>query len=312
MTETPVINNIKQHIFICGESNDNPVLLYLHGGPGTPDFFFIKDTLQPLEKLFTLCYWEQRGAGRSYATLRKKNSITLEQLILDAAAVSRYLADKFGQNKIYVLGHSWGTYLGSHLVHRYPELFHAYLSIGQVTDQYLSEQESYDFVKQQAYFRKDKGVLRKLNKWTVPAKDAGSTAWLSYLNFERWRVAAYRGSMYKRNLFILVVWKLLTFREYTLTDKLNYIKGGSFSLSKLWDDIINFNISDNITEYKLPVFFFHGLHDHHCYYEGAKNYFVKIMGPKKRFYSFQDAAHFPHVECFEEFEKIIREEVLSL
>lgn len=311
MTETPIINGNKQFILIRGESNNNPVLLYLHGGPGTPDFFFVADTLKPLEKLFTICYWEQRGAGRSYATLADKESLTLEQMILDAEAVSQYLLQKFGQTKIYVLGQSWGTFLGSMLVQRCPGLFHAYLSVGQVTDQYLSELESYSFVKDEATIRGDKSVLHKLKTQTVPARDAGAKAWLRYLNFERWHVARYRGSMRSRNIFLLAIWKLLTCRAYSLTDKLNYMKGSSLSFDKLWTEIITIKINDAVPAYQIPVYFFHGVHDHHTYYEGAKNYFEKLTAPKKQFYTFPDAAHFPHVECFEEFERIVREEVLA-
>ncbi|MEB0263373.1 MULTISPECIES: alpha/beta hydrolase [unclassified Mucilaginibacter] len=312
MTDTPIINGNKQYIFISGESHDNPVLLYLHGGPGTPDFFFVRDTLKPLEKLFTICYWEQRGAGRSYATLQDKNSLTLEQMILDAEVVTRYLADKFGQSKIYVLGQSWGTFLGSQLVNRHPELFHAYLSVGQVTDQYRSELESYEFVKEQAAIRKDKSVLGKLNKYPVPARDAGIKAWSAYLNFQRWYVAVYSGSMRKKNIFLFAIWKLIIFKEYSLKDKLNYMKGASLSLDKLWDGIITTHISDNITNYQIPVYFFHGEHDHHTYYEGAKNYFEKLTAPQKRFYAFPDAAHFPHVECFEAFERVVVKEILGV
>ncbi|MCO5933991.1 alpha/beta hydrolase [Mucilaginibacter sp. RB4R14] len=311
MTDTPIINGNKQYILITGECRDNPVLLYLHGGPGTPDFFFVRDMLKPLENIFTICYWEQRGAGRSYATLADKNLLTLEQMILDAEAVTRYLEDKFGQSKIYVLGQSWGTFLGAHLVNRHPDLFHAYISVGQVTDQYLSELESYEFVKQQAEIRKDKSVISKLNKHPFPVRGAGVKGWSAYLNFQRWYVAVYRGSMRKQNIFLPAIWKLLFCKEYSLKDKLNYMKGASLSLDKLWDNIISTNISYTITEYQLPVYFFHGKHDHHTYYEGAQNYFEKLTAPQKRFYTFPDAAHFPHVECFEEFERIVKEEILA-
>jgi pimeloyl-ACP methyl ester carboxylesterase len=311
MTDIPTINGNKQYILIRGESRDNPVLLYLHGGPGTPDFCFVADTLKPLEKLFTICYWEQRGAGRSYATLEDKNSITLEQMILDAEAVSRYLIQKFGQIKIYVLGQSWGTFLGSFLVKRHPQLFHAYLSVGQVTDQYLSELESHNFIREQATIRKDSSLLSKLYKWPVPTRNAQAKVWFRYFNFQRWQVAHFRGSIRRRNIFLLAAWKLLTCKDYSFKDKLNYIKGSSLSFHQLWDAIINTNINEAVTEYQVPVYFFHGKHDHHTYYAGAKDYFDKLSAAKKQFYAFPDAAHFPHMECFEEFERIVREDVLG-
>ena len=311
MTDTPIINGNKQFILIRGDSNNNPVLLYLHGGPGTPDFFFVADTLKPLEKLFTICYWEQRGAGKSYATLKDKNSITLEQMILDAEAISRYLIDKFGQAKIYVLGQSWGTFLGLLLVQRHPDLFHAYLGVGQVTDQLASEQESLAFVKAEAARRNNKKAVLKLDKLAVPTRDAGAAKWFRYFNVQRRYAAAYRGSMAKRNIFVYAIWKLLICKEYSLKDKLNYVKGSTLCFHQLWGDIINTNISDTVKEIKVPVYLFHGIHDHHTFYSGAKAYFDKLAAPKKRFYTFDDAAHFPHVECFEQFERILMEDVLA-
>ena len=307
MTDTPIINGNKQYVLIRGESADNPVLLYLHGGPGTPDFCFTAHTLKPLEKLFTICYWEQRGAGRSYATLEDKSSLTLEQMILDAEAVSRYLIQKFGQDKIYLLGQSWGTFLGSLLVQRHPGLFHAYLSVGQVTDQYKSELESHNFVREQAIIRKDRGVLDQLYKWPVPTRNAHAKTWYKYFNFQRRLVARYRGSMRRSNIFFVAIWKLLTCKEYSFKTKLNYMKGSSLSFNKLWHTIINTNINEAVAEYKVPVYFFHGEHDHHTYYAGAKDYFEKVSAPVKRFYTFPEAAHFPHVE----FERIVKEDVLG-
>ncbi|TFF40654.1 alpha/beta fold hydrolase [Mucilaginibacter psychrotolerans] len=180
-----------------------------------------------------------------------------------------------------------------------------------MTNQYLSELESYDFVKQQATIRKDSSVLRKLKKWPVPSRDAGAKAWFRYFNFQRWQVARYRGSMRQKNIFLFAIWKLLTCKEYAFKDKLNYMKGSSLSFNQLWDAIINTNINEVVTEYKMPVYFFHGEHDHHTYYQGAKDYFEKLNAPKKQYYTFPDAAHFPHTECFEEFERIVRKDILG-
>ena len=126
------INGIKQGMFIRGEDIQNPVLLYLHGGPGTPLFQFISylEKEERLERYFTVCYWDQRGAGMTYDKSTDPTTMTVDQLVEDTREVTEYLKSRFGQNKIYLLGHSWGSYLGVKTIEKYPENYLAYIGIG--------------------------------------------------------------------------------------------------------------------------------------------------------------------------------------
>ena len=108
------INGIKQGMFIRGENPQNPVILYLHGGPGTPMLQFISylEKNERLEKYFTICYWDQRGSGMTYNKSTDPSTMTVEQMVEDTHKVTEYLKERFGQDKIYLIGHSWGSYLG--------------------------------------------------------------------------------------------------------------------------------------------------------------------------------------------------------
>jgi pimeloyl-ACP methyl ester carboxylesterase len=311
MTDAPVINGVIQYLIIRGENPKNPVLLYLHGGPGASDFCLVKDVMEPLEKLFTICYWEQRGAGKSYSTLQDQETLSLRQLILDTETVTKYLLLKYNQSKLFILGHSWGSFLAVHAVRSYAHLYYAYLGIGQVTDQLQSEIESYQFVKMQALLRKKKRLLATLGKLILPDKNAPAKQWANYLNFQRPYVMAFGGTLFKKNAVYAVVKSLACCEIYTTRDKINYLKSGRLGLLKLWPSILNTNVIEKFAKLDIPVYLFHGAQDKHTSYVSALKYFEVLDAPVKEFYTFMDAAHFPHLECFAQFEEIIRGSILQ-
>ncbi|PKM89237.1 MAG: alpha/beta hydrolase, partial [Firmicutes bacterium HGW-Firmicutes-12] len=119
------INGMKQGMFIKGKDKKKPVLLFLHGGPGMPEYAISRSYPMVLEDYFTVCWWEQRGAGLSYSFDIPLETMTFEQLISDTIEVSNYLRKRFGQEKIYLMAHSGGTFTGIQVASRAPELYHA-------------------------------------------------------------------------------------------------------------------------------------------------------------------------------------------
>jgi pimeloyl-ACP methyl ester carboxylesterase len=311
--EKPGINGVKQSLIIRGENKNNPVLLFVHGGPGMATFAYIKEPFKGMEKLFTICYWDQRGAGKSYAGDIPDSSMTLEQLTEDGVEVSRYLIKKFNKQKIYLLGHSWGSFLGSFIIHKHPELFAAYIGIGQVANTWPSEQRSFQFVLAEAQKRNDNRLVKELEALKMPLADAPSQAWYNYLMVEREKVFLFGGARYgvKRKLSDLAK-MILTCREYTITDKLNYQPGLHFSMHHLWKYMMVNNLNKVLPEQYIPVYIFQGIHDHQTDYGIAKDYFNQLKAPTKRFYSFQHSAHSPHLEEYAAFEKIVKSDVLGL
>ena len=131
------INGVEQGMFIKGKDSSNPVLLYLHGG--MPDYFLTQDYPTGLDEYFTVVWWEQRGSGLSYSPDVPPESVNPDQLVSDTLSVTNYLRGRFGQQKIYLMGHSGGTFTGIQVAARAPELFSAYIGVAQMSNQLESE-----------------------------------------------------------------------------------------------------------------------------------------------------------------------------
>ena len=141
------INGVEQGMFIKGRDVTKPVLLYLHGG--MPDYFLTKKYPTGLEDIFTVVWWEQRGSGISYSDSIPPETMNQEQMISDTLELTNYLRDRFHQDKIYLMGHSGGSFIGIQAAARAPELYHAYLGVAQMSDQLKSEKLAYDYMLQQ-------------------------------------------------------------------------------------------------------------------------------------------------------------------
>lgn len=310
--EKPVINGLPQGMIIRGKNSNNPVLLYVHGGPGLPSYSKIKDDLKGLENIFTVCYWEQRGAGMSYSADIPLSTMTLEQFVEDAASVTRYLSKKFNQPKIYILGHSWGSLVSSWVVHKYPELYQAYIGIGQITDSYASEEASFRFAKEEALKRNDRKGIKDLAEINFPSRNADGKSWYDYFLQQRPYIFKYGGAKYGKSISVSDIAKqTLLCREYTITDKYHLYKGATFSLVNLSRYTMAANLFATLREQYIPIYIFQGIHDHQTDYTFAKKYFDSLSAPVKKFYSFPNSAHSPHQEAYAAFEKIVIDEILQ-
>ncbi len=128
------IGGIEQYLQIRGEDSGNPVILWLHGGPGFP-LTYLNYRYQPgLEKEYTIACWEQRGCGRTYYRSGSNEQLNIELLLADMDEIVDYLRERFGQEKIIIMGQSWGTALGVDYINRYPQKVAAYIGVGQVTN----------------------------------------------------------------------------------------------------------------------------------------------------------------------------------
>ena len=158
------IGGIKQGMFIRSRNTNNPVLLYVHGGPAFPNYFLIVKFNPGLEDYFTVCYWEQRGGGLSYTSEVTVESMNFNQLALDAVDVTNYLRKRFGKEKIYIMAHSGGTPIALLAVSREPALFYAYIGMGQITNQAESEKIAYTYMLEQYMADGNQKSVDKLKK----------------------------------------------------------------------------------------------------------------------------------------------------
>lgn len=304
------INGIEQGMFIQGRDVAFPVLLFVHGGPGMPEYFLSRIYPTDLEEHFIVCWWEQRGSGLSYRADIPPETMTIEQFIDDTVEVTRYLRDRFGKDKIYLMGHSWGSFVGIQAAARSPELFHAYIGVAQISYQLQSENLAYDYMLQQY---KENGNTRMARR--LEASPVGMSVPLP-AEYDALRDEAMHGlgvgtTREMRSVVSGIFIPSWLNREYTLREKVNLWRGKIFSRRiGLWNQLMATDLTLAVPELKLPVYFFHGIHDYTVCYPLTKAYFDALKTPLKGFYTFDHSAHSPMFEEPIRMRKILVEDVL--
>jgi pimeloyl-ACP methyl ester carboxylesterase len=278
-----------------------------------PEYWLTQRYPTGLEDHFTVVWWEQRGAALSYNPDIPPESMTAEQFIADTLAVTRYLLNRFGQEKIYLMGHSWGSYIGIQAAAQAPELYYAYIGMGQISYQLQSEQLAYEYALEQYRNNGDWRMARRLEAapptMTIPLPAAYEALRDEYMH--KIGIGATREMRSVVTGIFLPSWQ---FREYTLAEKVNLWRGKVYSRSQdfsQWDRMQATDLTQQVTELAIPVYFFHGQYDYTCAYPLAKAYFEQLQAPLKGFYTFENSAHSPIFEEPEKVLEILREDVLN-
>jgi pimeloyl-ACP methyl ester carboxylesterase len=264
-----------------------------------------------LEKYFTVCYWDQRGAGMSFSNSIDPATMTTAQMVEDTRQMTEYLQRRFNQEKIYLIGHSWGSYLGVKTIEKYPENYIAYIGIGQVSNQTESEKLAYDYMLQHAMEINDESAVKNLQKFDKNADDFPSndyiiTVRMSLMN--KYRI----GFAHEKEISMIDMSKIiLSFKGYTLSEKTNYLKGMMFSQTALWNNVVKDNLFESSTTFQVPVYITQGKYDYQVSYALAREWFDKIEAPQKAFFTFENSAHGTIIEEPEKFVQIIREIALT-
>jgi proline iminopeptidase len=293
------IGGIDQWIHIRGENTNNPVLLFIHGGPGI-GFIALAGTIQrPWEKHFTVVQWDQRGAGKTYARNHRelqRRTMTVSRMQQDALEVVNYLRARFTRDKIIVVGASWGSVLGLWLAHEHPDVIAAYVGVGQFVNAKQNEQMAYDdaLAMARTQHRADAiSDLESLRPYPSPTVDLrkGSIA-------QMWQ-ARLLGPPADRPQFIDVrrlLSTLLSAPEYSLADVYAFTRAQIFSLETLIPEVRSLDLTALGTDFRLPVFFFQGRHDPYVRPALVEEYAGAITAPEHDLVWFENAGHFPFFE----------------
>jgi pimeloyl-ACP methyl ester carboxylesterase len=303
------INGVKQGMFIKGKDITHPVLLYLHGG--MPDYFLTQKYPTGLEDSFTVVWWEQRGSGISFSDNIPPGTMNLEQMISDTLEVTNYLRNRFHQDKIYLMGHSGGTFIGIQAVAKAPELYHAYIGVAQMSNQLLSEKLAYDYILQKFKENGNTKMVQALEAAPVTLEGGITDAYRAVRDTAMHSLGV--GTTRDMNSVItgifLPSWMS---RDYTLMEKVNMWRGKSRAgIAVLGDTMFSTDLSKVVPKLDIPVYFFEGIYDYTCSYTLAKDYFEVLQAPVKGFYTFEKSAHSPIFEEPEKMQKILREDVLA-
>jgi pimeloyl-ACP methyl ester carboxylesterase len=303
------INGVQQGMFIKSRDPSNPVLLYLHGG--LPDYFLTESYPTGLEDQFTVCWWELRGSGLSYRAEAEPGAITAEQLVSDTLEVTRYLRDRFGKDRIFLMGHSGGSFIAIQAAAQAPQLYQAYIGVAQMSNQLKSEWRAYQFML--SIFRQNGNsrMVRKLESAPVTMDEGTPAAYLAVRDVAMHSLGI--GTTHDiRSVLTGIFLASLRFPEYTVGEKLNLWRAkASSGVSSLWDTMITTDLSREVPELAIPVYFLEGVYDYTCSYAEARSYFESLKAPVKGFYTFENSAHSPIFEEPARVERILREDVLA-
>ncbi len=307
---TVEIGGIPQSMIIQSVDPTNPVLLFLHGGPGMTEFFMEQDYPTGLERRFTMVWWEQRGAGMSFSTDTPPETMTMDRMISDTVEVADYLRERFGQDRILLLGHSWGSYLGIQVAAEAPDRFLAYVGMGQIVHQLRSEVMAHDYLLGVYQARGDAAMVRRIEAAPVSMQSGLSSAWMRLRDAAMHRAGV--GQTHDMRSIItgifLPVWRV---RAYTVMDKINVWRGKIWSQPFFWDDMLRDDLGARLTEFKLPIYFFVGSSDHTVNMDLSRAYFGQIDAPLKGYYVFQNSAHSPLFEEPRRATEILLQDVLN-
>ena len=303
------INGVSQGMFIKSTDVTHPVLLYLHGG--LPDYFLDHQYPSGLDDQFTVVWWDQRGAGLSYSPDIPPATMTVEQFIADTVAVTNYLRDRFGKEKIYLMGHSGGSFFGIQAAARMPQLYEAYIGVAQMADQLESERLAYDYMLERFRAEGNTPMVRKLEAAPVTTSAGVPPGYLKVRDTAMHGLGV--GTMHNMSSVVSGIFlPSLQSREYTLGEKVKLWRGKfGAGVSSLWSEMITSDLATTVTELSIPVYFFHGIYDYTCSYTEARAYFEVIKAPVKGFYTFDQSAHSPIFEEPDKVRRIVSTDVLA-
>jgi pimeloyl-ACP methyl ester carboxylesterase len=277
------IGGIEQWITIHGADRDNPVVLFLHGGPGNAMSAYSDALLQGWEKDFTLVQWDQRGAGRTFGRSGPSiaPSLTIDRMARDGVEVAEYLARRLHQRRVIVVGSSWGSLLGIHIIKRSPDLFEAYVGTGQLVDMRMNFRRSYERVLEHARATDDASAVSELEAAGPPP--FGSVA--NWRIFRKWR------NEYQRRLATAEPLNLVRSPEYSTAQDLADEESAddlsfahfNFAGPSMTGPLMDVDLRKLGATFPIPVYVIQGAADLNAVPDVAREYVEWIKAPAKQF-----------------------------
>lgn len=290
------LGGARQVVNVRGADRANPVLLFIHGGPGAVEMPIAWSFQRPWEDFFTVVQWDQRGAGRSYP-LNDPEAIaptmTLERYRDDAIQLIEMLRAKYGKRKIFVLGHSWGSAVGLAVAAKRPDLLHAYVGMGQIIDFRENERVGMAWTVEEAHKRGDEAAVREVEALR-PYPDSGAFTIDQADGWRKWAIrygalAAYRPDAN----FYLRAPRLSP--EYSAEDRQAWADGAVFTVKTLFPRLADLSFKD-VRRLEVPVIMLLGRHDYATPSSITYEWMGDLSAPKKQVIWFEHSAHLPMIE----------------
>ena len=303
--ERVTLGGIPQWILVRSWDRRNPILLFLHGGPGFPETAVARLFNAELEKHFTVVHWDQRGAGKSYRFGEDRSSWTIQDYVDDTRALIELLLRRFGKERLFLVGHSWGTVLGLRTAHDHPELLHALVGIGQVVNWREQEEISYRWVVEQARATGNTRAQEELATIQPPYAHP-SEMWI-----ERKWLAHFGGDFYDAQGMRRYVLAGALSPHYSVLDGLRFAQGIGAPLEMWLNEIHEIDFFRTIPRVEVPVYFFAGRRDYNTPFELVERYAETLEAPRKEIVWFERSAHSPNLEEPDRFQEAMVSRVLT-
>lgn len=301
------LGNVEQSITIRGRNAKAPILIWLHGGPGQDETGMWRKYNSALEDHFVVVYWTQRGTGRSYSSDIPASSMTINQFVNDLDELITHMQQRFGQQKVVIAGHSWGTSFGVAYAQSHPQNVATFVGVSQVVNATAGEKLSYHFTLDEAKRRGNAEALRELTALGGPPYPMASI-----LAQRKWLEEFGGGSFHKPTSLFSLMWQSFAASELTLLDGVHYQSGADFSLNALAKENAKVDWWSNAKKFEMPVFIVSGRFDHNTPSGLQKAWFDRIEAPIKTHRWFEDSAHSPLFEEPEVFNQFMIGEVLPV
>jgi proline iminopeptidase len=301
------IGGHKQALMIRGRSVDNPVLLFLAGGPGGSEIGTMRNRGELLERDFVVATWDERGAGKSAVEIDPTSTLTFEQMVSDTIAVTNYLRQRFDEQKIYLVGNSWGTLLGVLAAKQHPELYHAFVGSGQMVSTAATDRMFYEDTLAWAKRTGDNGLVSTLEKNGPPPYD-NLWQYEPALSHEHdWNVYPGFDSVQDEiempgNMFV---------EEYSLMEKLRTMGAFMDTFSVLYPQLSKVDFRRDVPTLKVPVYVVQGAHEARGRAVPARQWFSELRAPKKQLIVFGRSGHKALFEQPDRFHAVMTDTVLA-
>jgi len=276
------LGGVDQFILIRGADSTNPVILFLHGGPGMPAMYLAHSFQQDLENDFVVVHWDRRGAGKSYKAGIESDSLTVRQTLNDTYELTTLLLRRFDIDRLMLVAHSWGTYLGLLAAKEHPEYYSAYVGMGQLSADSLRR-----YVVQRRF-------LYNMAKAHHDAELLGRLFGAEGIKEDD--LFRYGGEIRAATGYGPILMTGLWAPEYDLFDILNVPKGAAMVSQRMRDDVLERPLEEALGDLSIPIYFFLGRHDYNTPSILAAEYFNNLRAPKKELVWFEYSAHFPFWE----------------
>ncbi|MDR1355691.1 MAG: alpha/beta hydrolase [Propionibacteriaceae bacterium] len=307
------LGGLPQKIHVKSNDTTLPVLLFLHGGPGVINRHGVLGAHADLLDTFTLATWDQRGSGGSYWGAARE-TLTVQQLTDDAAELVSRLCKRFDKDKIFIIGGSWGSELGTHLAYQYPAKIAAYVGFGQMVDGTRNEELSYAFTLDAAIAAGDTKAVAVLEELGKPERGQYKGGFAGMMTQRRimMKYGGYSQNTKKRSYFSSIVKPMLLSGEYSVSDLIGVALGYKYVLQAMWPEVGSTDLLAACPKFEIPYFIFDGRLDQNTPAELVEDYFNAITAVHKELIWFENSGHNPMGDEPERFKTLLREKLTAV